>query len=44
MYENEKLGKGQSVVFCVPEEIKAKILTLTFKPSNTSIDVSGVLS
>jgi hypothetical protein len=39
-----KLGKGQSVVFCVPEEIKAKILTLTFKPSNTSIDVSGVLS
>jgi hypothetical protein len=39
-----KLGKGQSVVFCVPEEIKTKILTLTFKTGNASIDVSDVLS
>ena len=39
-----KLGKGQSVVFCVPEEIKTKILARTFKPDNASIDVSDVLS
>ena len=38
-----KLGKGQSVVFCVPEEIKAKILARTFKPVDASIDVSDVL-
>jgi hypothetical protein len=39
-----KFGIGQSIVFCVPEEIKTKILTRTFKPGNTSIDVSDVLS
>lgn len=39
-----KLGKGQSVVFCVPEEIETKILTCTFKPDNASIDVLDVLS
>ena len=39
-----KLGKGQSVVFCVPEEIKTKILTRTVNPGNMSIDVSDVLS
>lgn len=39
-----KLGKGQSVVFCVPEEIKVKILARTFKPDDASIDVSDVLS
>ena len=39
-----KLGKGQSVVFCVPEEIKTKILTCTFKPGNASINVLDVLS
>jgi hypothetical protein len=39
-----KLGKGQSVVFCVPEKIKTKIRALTFKPGNASIDVSDVLS
>ncbi|KAE8440778.1 hypothetical protein EG329_006578 [Mollisiaceae sp. DMI_Dod_QoI] len=39
-----KLGKGQSVVFCVPEEIKTKILTRASKPSSASIEVSDVLS
>ncbi|KAF8851671.1 hypothetical protein BDZ45DRAFT_140606 [Acephala macrosclerotiorum] len=39
-----KLGKGQSVVFCVPEEIKTKILTRTSKSNGTDIDVSDVLS
>lgn len=37
-----KLGQGQSVVFCVPPEIKTKILARTSKPGN--IDVSDVLS
>jgi hypothetical protein len=39
-----KLDKGQSVGFCLPEEIKTKILTCTFKPGNASIDVLDVLS
>ncbi|KUJ21678.1 uncharacterized protein LY89DRAFT_637548 [Mollisia scopiformis] len=39
-----KLGKGQSVVFCVPEEIKARILARASKLSDASIDVSDVLS
>ncbi|KAB5525653.1 hypothetical protein GE09DRAFT_1257349 [Coniochaeta sp. 2T2.1] len=38
-----KLGKGQSVVFCVPEEIRMKILDVTGKPENSDIDVSDVL-
>jgi len=36
-----KLGKGQSVVFCVPEEIQMKILEV--KLHGTEIDVSDVL-
>lgn len=38
-----KLGKGHSVVFCVPEEIQIKILSLVGKPSGYSIGVSDVL-
>ncbi|KKZ67076.1 hypothetical protein EMCG_07247 [[Emmonsia] crescens] len=38
-----KLGKGQSVVFCVPEEIKTKILARTLSPGNVLI-VSDVLN
>ncbi|TVY48539.1 hypothetical protein LOCC1_G001313 [Lachnellula occidentalis] len=38
-----KLGKGQSVVFCVPEEIKTKILARTSKPDNADIELSDVL-
>lgn len=37
------LGKGQSVVFCIPEEIKVQILERTRKSDNTSIEVSDVL-
>ncbi|KAE8334599.1 hypothetical protein BDV24DRAFT_170024 [Aspergillus arachidicola] len=38
-----KLGKGQSVVFCVPDEIKAKIQLVTRKESGARIEVSDVL-
>ncbi|KAF2835464.1 hypothetical protein M501DRAFT_432682 [Patellaria atrata CBS 101060] len=38
-----KLGKGQSVVFCVPEEIKTKILRLAIKPDDAPIEVSDIL-
>jgi hypothetical protein len=38
-----KLGKGQSVVFCVPDEIKTKILARTSKSDNASIEVLDVL-
>ncbi|TVY36417.1 hypothetical protein LSUB1_G007938, partial [Lachnellula subtilissima] len=38
-----KLGKGQSVVFCVPEEIKTKILERTSKPNDANIELSDVL-
>lgn len=38
-----KLGKGQTVVFCVPEEIKAKILDCTSKPAGTSIEIIDIL-
>jgi hypothetical protein len=38
-----KLGKGQSVVFCVPQEIRSKILSIIGKPSGYDIDVSEVL-
>jgi hypothetical protein len=38
------LGKGQSVVFCVPEEIQTKINTQRSKPKNTSIEVLHVLA
>ncbi|RDW69108.1 uncharacterized protein DSM5745_08868 [Aspergillus mulundensis] len=37
------LGKGQSVVFCMPAEIKTKILSLIGKPDNYTIEVSDVL-
>ena len=39
-----KLGVGQSVIFCIPSEIRTKILTHTRKPSHANIDVSDVLS
>src|SRR5436190_11089075 len=39
-----RLGKGQSVVICVPEEIKTKILARISKPSDSRIDVSDALS
>lgn len=38
-----KLGKGQSVVFCVPGEIQTKILAAADKANDTAIDVSDVL-
>ncbi|KAL4861979.1 hypothetical protein BDV12DRAFT_207643 [Aspergillus spectabilis] len=38
-----KLGKGQSVVFYVPQEIRSKILSIMEKPSGYDIDVSEVL-
>jgi len=38
-----KLGKGQSVVFCIPEEIRMKILGVTGKSETVDIDVSDVL-
>jgi hypothetical protein len=38
-----KLGKGQSVVFCVPQEIRLKILSIIGKPSGYNINVSDVL-
>ncbi len=39
-----KLGKGQSVVFCVPEEIRTKILMRKIKPDAADIDISDVLN
>lgn len=39
-----QLGKGQSVVFCVPEEIRSRILARLSKRDEASIDVSDVLS
>lgn len=38
-----KLGKGQSVVFCVPEEIKTKILQCTSKQRDDKIEIIDVL-
>ena len=38
-----KLGKGQSVIFCIPEEIQIKILEHTSKLRSTDIEVSDVL-
>ncbi|KAL4786748.1 hypothetical protein BJX76DRAFT_365241 [Aspergillus varians] len=38
-----KLGKGQSVVFCIPQEIKAKILAIIGKSDEYDIEVSDVL-
>jgi hypothetical protein len=39
-----KLGEGQSVVFCIPEEIQSKIQTVTGKAKDVSIDTLDVLS
>lgn len=39
-----KLGKGQSVVFCVPTEIKTKILERTSRPDDAALGVADVLS
>ncbi|GAB0146158.1 hypothetical protein EsHS_00006568 [Epichloe bromicola] len=38
-----QLGKGQSVVFCVPEEILHKIRIFSSKSTNSQISVSDVL-
>lgn len=38
-----KLGKGQSVIFCIPEEVKFNILELSGKSNQSEIDVSDVL-
>ncbi|KAI0536541.1 hypothetical protein GGR58DRAFT_528215 [Xylaria digitata] len=38
-----KLGKGQSVIFCVNGEISAKIHALTAKPTGATIGVKDVL-
>lgn len=38
-----KLGKGQSVIFCIPEEVKFSILELLGKHGQSGIDVSDVL-
>jgi hypothetical protein len=39
-----QLGKGQSVIFCVPEDIRSKILARSSKRDETSITVLDVLS
>lgn len=39
-----RLGKGQSVVFCIPDEIQARILQCTGKVASNDIDVSDVLA
>ncbi|SMR57643.1 unnamed protein product [Zymoseptoria tritici ST99CH_3D1] len=38
-----KLGKGQTVVFLVSEEIKTKIMECTSKPTSSSIKIQDVL-
>ena len=38
-----KLGKGQSVIFCIPEEVKSNILELSGKSDQSDIEVSDVL-
>jgi len=38
-----KLGKGQTVVFCIPEEIQTKILDTTSKDGAAAIEVEDVL-
>ncbi|KAJ5168682.1 uncharacterized protein N7482_004276 [Penicillium canariense] len=39
-----KLGRGQSVVFCIPDEINRKILSLSDKKNETEIEVSDVIT
>ncbi|KAL4918900.1 hypothetical protein BDW62DRAFT_200299 [Aspergillus aurantiobrunneus] len=38
-----KLGEGQSVVFCIPQEIRTKVLSIVGGSSEYCIDVSDVL-
>nr|POE46996.1 hypothetical protein CFP56_00328 [Quercus suber] len=38
-----KLGKGQTVVFCVPEEIRSRIIERTSKSSSERIAVTDIL-
>ncbi|KAH9434725.1 hypothetical protein MCOR02_003688 [Pyricularia oryzae] len=38
-----KLGKGQTVVFCIPPEIKVKILQKVHKDEDESIELADVL-
>ncbi|CAL3967669.1 unnamed protein product [Diplocarpon coronariae] len=38
-----QLGKGQSVVFCIPQEVRDKILERSLKSDQVSIEVSDVL-
>lgn len=38
-----KLGKGQSVVFCVPQEMNTKILALKADAGDSNIDVYDIL-
>ncbi|KAJ4296532.1 hypothetical protein N0V90_006577 [Kalmusia sp. IMI 367209] len=38
-----KLGKGQTVVFCIPEEIRNRIVDCRSKPAAHPIEVSDVL-
>jgi hypothetical protein len=39
-----KLGKGQSLVFCVPEEIQRKIIEFTKKAETAVLEVTDVLA
>ncbi|XP_044715116.1 putative very large low complexity protein [Hirsutella rhossiliensis] len=38
-----RLGQGQSVVFCVSEEIRSKVCSKASKPAGSDVDVSDVL-
>ncbi|KAJ5948388.1 hypothetical protein N7466_001403 [Penicillium verhagenii] len=38
-----ELGRGQSVVFCIPDEINAKILALSGKETERELDASDVV-
>ncbi|KAK5712469.1 hypothetical protein LTR15_012049 [Elasticomyces elasticus] len=38
-----KLGKGQTVVFCVPSEIKARIAACTAKPLSSRVVVADII-
>jgi len=39
----KKLGKGKSVNFCIPKEVKSSILELSGKYDQSDIDVSDIL-
>jgi hypothetical protein len=38
-----KLGKGQSLVFCVPDEIRVKIIECTRKPQDSTLEVADIV-